>query len=982
MAKSTITKASKSSTHNARDSTFPIVGIGASAGGLEAVTLLLRALPTKPGMAFVLVQHLDPTHESAMASLLSRITMMPVLEAKNNVSLEPDHVYIIPPNKLMEVARGRLKLSPRSNSKETYTPIDHFLKSLAEEEGGHAIGVILSGSGGSDGTQGLLAIKTAGGITLAQDEKTAKYPTMPAAAVAAGCVDFVLPPDKIARELARIAGHPYIAPEEEPPRPMPAEEKAFEDILGTLRRQTTVDFTQYKHATLRRRVQRRMVLHKFESLKDYAGYVRSHPAEVRELFNDILIHVTGFFRDPTVFHTLRRKVLPRLLRNRPPEDPLRIWVPGCSTGEEVYSLAMAIIELLSDKKAHVAVQIFGTDINESALEKARAGFYPDGIQADVAAERLRRFFLKTEGGYRINKAVREMCIFARQNVVTDPPFSNLDLVSCRNVLIYLGSTLQRKVMPLFHYALKPTGYLLLGASETIGGSADLFALVEKQAKLYTKKATHSRPAIAFGHPPLEVAIPAPAAATGAADLAPSIADIQKHADRIVLSQHSPAGVVINREYEVLQFRGRTGPFLEHAHGEANLSLLKMAREGLMIGLRAAVTRAMKQNVRVREESVSVKQNGGFQAVNLEVVPFQVPPGRERFYLVLFELTPPVAKKPGRARVLTERGRKAIESAELARMREDLASTRESLQAIIEEQEATNEELRSANEEIMSSNEELQSTNEELETAKEELQSTNEELATLNDELESRNTELEHVNNDLHNLLASVNIPIVMVGGDLRIRRFTAVAEKMLNVIPGDVGRPLTDINLKVVVPNLAQLVTEVIDSLQTRDLEAQDTDGHWWSLRVRPYKTTDNKIDGAVVALLDINVLKSSIEKVGEQRAFAEAIVNTVREPLVVLDHDLVVQNVNQSFYQSFQVKPEETLNRRIYELGNGQWDIPKLRILLEDILPQNSSFQDFTVEHVFPQIGKKKMVLNARRLTSEDGETRLILLAIEDLTE
>jgi two-component system CheB/CheR fusion protein len=434
--------------------------------------------------------------------------------------------------------------------------------------------------------------------------------------------------------------------------------------------------------------------------------------------------------------------------------------------------------------------------------------------------------------------------------------------------------------------------------------------------------------------------------------------------------------------EVLQFRGRTGPYLEHSHGEATLNLMKMAREGLVITLRAALARAIKQNARVREEGLRIKQNGGFMEVNVDVIPFQVPPSRERFFLILFESPAPKLTEAADRKVQAkkEKALKTAETTEIIRLREEVASTRESLQAIIEEQEATNEELRSANEEIMSSNEELQSTNEELETAKEELQSTNEELTTLNDELESRNIELEQVNNDLHNLLAAINIPIIMVGPDLRIRRFTGVAEKLLNLIPGDVGRPLTDINLHVDVPNPAKLVTEVIDTLQTRELDVKDKSNHWWSVRIRPYKTTDNKIDGAVIALLDVDLLKTSSEKIRSGRALAEAVVNTVRRPLVVLDKDLVVQQANSAFYKAFKTEPDEILFHRIYEVNDGEWNNPKLRTLLEEILPHNSDYKDFVLENNFPKLGRKRVVINANRMTFEEGRTQLILLSIEQI--
>lgn len=839
---------------NKPDSKFPIVGIGASAGGLEAMMQLLRELPADTGMAFVLVQHLDPTHESALSSLLARATEMPVMEARNNVPLEANYIYIIPPNKSMGISARHLKLFPRrGEGREEHMPIDLFFRSLAEEEGSNAIGVILSGNG-ADGTQGLLAIKAAGGITFAQDEKSAKYPAMPGNAITAGCVDFVLTPERMVRELRRIAGSLVTELTEKVEEA--TQEKEFENILMVVRQRTGVDFTYYKHATLRRRIQRRMVLHKLETLKDYGNYLRGHTAEVKELFNDILIHVTGFFRDPSVFQTLRKRLFPRLLKGKSVEDSIRIWIPGCSTGEEVYSVAITLMELMTERKAVHPVQIFATDINDAALEKARAGLYQESIKGEISTERLRRFFLKVDGGYRVNKTIREMCIFARQNLVNDPPFSNLDLISCRNVLIYLGSTLQRKVMPVFHYALRPTGLLMLGASETIGAFSDLFSLVDKKAKIYAKKAAQSRPTVSFGHELPEPARLGENELASPMQVTPSITDVQKQADRIVLTSYSLPGVVINSNMEVLQFRGRTGMFLEHAHGEATLNLLKMAREGLMPELRTVVAKTIKQNIRVRHEGLRVRQNGHFMECNVEIIPFTVPPGQERFYLVLFEPSVPLIEPGPKSRAKKSIVQKHTESAEMAHLREELGATRESLQTIIEEQEATNEELRSANEEIMSSNEELQSTNEELETAKEELQSTNEELTTLNDELESRNSELEQVNNDLHNLLGSVSIPVVILGADLKIRRFTTMAEKLFKLIPGDIGRPITDIAMPVEIPALDKQVMDVFESLTPKDIEVQDKHGHWWSVRIRPYKTTDHKIDGAVIASWILTRLK------------------------------------------------------------------------------------------------------------------------------
>jgi len=959
---------------------FPIVGIGASAGGLEAVTELLKNLPPTTGMAFVVVQHLAPMHESALTSLLAKATTMAVAEARNDVKLEPNHVYVIPPNKLIGIAERRLKLTPRPGAKDIRAPIDHFLRALATQDGRQVVGVILSGSG-SDGAQGLKAIKAAGGITFAQDQESARYPSMPASAVAEGCVDFVLPPDQIGKELGRLAVHPYLAT----PEPEATEEKAasegklFNEILAILRVRVGVDFTHYKRPTLLRRIQRRLLLQKIQGLREYVRYLREHPTEQQELFNDILIHVTEFFRDPAAFVMLKKKVFPRILKGKGPEDPVRLWIPGCSTGEEVYSIAIALSEFLDQKRGSARpVQIFATDINTYALDKARAGVYPETISADVSAERLRRFFTKTDGGYRISKALREMCIFARQNVVTDPPFSNLDLISCRNVLIYLGAVLQKRVLPVFHYALKPQGYLVLGASETIGGSADLFALADKRNKLYTKREVETRPPVTFA--PGVVGPPAEVGLAPAKTILPevSITDVQRQADRLVLTHYSPNGVVINKTLDVLQFRGKTAAYLEHAHGEASLNLLKMAREDLLIDLRALAHRAIRTNARVRKEGIRVRHNDQTLTCAIDVVPFAVPPSPARYYLVLFtEAKRPHGAEAARA---TGRGNKAhtpkerAMGQEVGRLREELAATRESLQAIVEEQDATNEELRSANEEIMSSNEELQSTNEELETAKEELQSTNEELTTLNEEVETRAAELDRVNNDLRNLLSSAHIPIVLIGSDLRIRRFTTVAEKMFNLIPTDIGRPITDIRLPIPVPNLGKLVAEVVDTLAAKDLEVQCEAGRWYSLRVRPYRTGDNKIDGAVLSLLDIHLLKAGLE---ESRGLAEAIIGAVRHPLVMLDSRLSVTAVNASFFRTFGLTEQETVGRSIFALGNGAWNIPPLRTLLEDRLPPDGYVEDYRLDHEFPQLGRRSFLLNARRPSAE-----VILLAFEDVTD
>lgn len=968
------------------EKTFPVVGIGASAGGLEAFTQLLKHLPNDTGMAFVLVQHLDPTHASALTEILSRATEMPVAEINDGMRVEPGHVYVIPPNTNVAVLHGVLSLMPRAEKHGQHMPIDYFLRSLAEDRRGKAIGVILSGTA-SDGTLGLKAIKAEGGITFAQDEQSAKYDGMPRSAITSGFVDCVLPPEGIARELARVSRHPYVtvSPELQAGEWPPGETDVFHKILILLRTHTGVDFTDYKHTTIHRRIRRRMLLHQIDRMEPYVRFLQQHTVEVEALYQDLLINVTGFFRDPASFRVLKKKVFPGLLRHRGQDQPLRIWVPGCSTGEEAYSIAISLLEFLGDRAADVPVQVFATDVSDAAIEKARAGMYLKSIEQDLSPERLRRFFVKSDHGYLVRKSIREMCVFARQNVVKDPPFSKLDLISCRNLLIYLGPSLQKKLLPIFHYALKPDGFLMLGTSETIGGFSDLFALADKKEKIYAKKPGRALPILERSTvEPLGERLPMNHGAGRSREDPPATLSFSKEADSLTLSHYAPPGVLVNNDLRILQFRGNTSPFLAPSPGEASLDLLSLVREGLRLDLRSAIQNARKTNERVRKQGLLIEQGDLSRQINLDVIPFRATPSKEWFFLILFEdMTTrggPAAKATRSRRAGRDQGRRAEHSV-TAHLRHELAATREYLRTVIEEQDAGREELRSANEEIQSSNEELQSTNEELETAKEELQSTNEELTTLNEELQTRNAELNQLNSDLVNFLGSTQVPVVMVGGDLRVRRFTAAAQAVLNLIPADVGRSLGDIQPNVNVPDLSQLILGVIDTLSTCEREVQDRQGRWYSLRIRPYKRTDGKIDGAVLIFMDIDAVKRSTALIEEARDFADAIVETLRDPLVVLNPGLRVKQANTMFYKMFQVTPGDTEGRLLYDLGDGQWNIPKLRQLLEEILPRNSVFNDFVVEHEFPRIGRKKMVLNARRILHGDNNLKAILLVIEDLT-
>ncbi|WP_265278376.1 CheR family methyltransferase [Nostoc sp. KVJ3] len=913
-------------------------------------------------------------------------TVMPVIEVQDGMTVEPNSVYVIPPNTKMKLSAGALQLTPREKVQGKYMPADAFFTSLAADRGHKAIAVVLSGADG-DGSLGLKAIKAEGGVTFAQCEDTAKFDSMPNTAVATGNVDFVLPPEKIAEELVNLSRNPFIS-DSLPPiaiEKLPEQGDALATIFVLLRSQTGVDFSHYKPNTLDRRIQRRMLLYKLERLEDYAEYLQKNPGEVKALYEEILIHVTHFFRDPEAFQLLKERVFPIIIQNKSAELPIRIWVAGCSTGEEVYSIAISLLEFLANKVTSPPIQIFATDISEIAIEKARSGIYAENQMVEVSPESRRRFFNALDGGgYQISKAVRELCVFARQDLGSDPPFPNLDLVSCRNVLIYLDETLQKRILPIFHYSLNPTGFLLLGTSESTGKYSDLFTLIDKKYKIYSKKLTGIRPTISFitsNYPIVKVDEPKPTNENPLNEL-----DLEKKTDQLILNRYAPVGVVINDKMDVLQFRGEIDLYLKLTPGKPSLNLFKMVRQGLLIELRATIYQAQRQKILVRREGLRIESGDLAKIINLEVIPFKPATDGELYFLVLFEQAPPTVNNVNTVNPESleqpDLEREIVRlKLELATAIQERAATQEYLQAVIQEQEDINQDLKVANEEILSSNEELQSTNEELETAKEEIQATNEELNTTNDELRSRNQELHQVNNDLTNLLASINIPILILTLDLRVRRFTPMAQRLFNLIPADAGRPLSDFRANLNVPDLETLILEVLDTLSIKELEVQTLEGYWYNLRIRPYRTTQNQIDGVVLVLIDIDVLKRSAATLEQARNYAEAIVETVQVPLIVLDADFRVNKANRSFYETFQVSASETAQSLIFELGNGQWNLPGLRSLLEDILANDTSIENWEVEHRFERIGKKTMLLNGWKIIQQ-GDAQRILLAIEDISD
>jgi two-component system CheB/CheR fusion protein len=806
---------------------------------------------------------------------------------------------------------------------------------------------------------------------------------MPRSAVNAGCVDFILPPKDIARELGGISQHPYVA------RAVGSEVEGFQGMVGSdlnalfglLRDSSGVDFTNYKHNTLQRRIRRRMVVHKMEKLKEYLSFIAKKPEELDELYRDLLIHVTGFFREPETFLALRKHVYPKLFEGRTPDSPVRIWVAGCSTGEEAYSIAITLLEYMwvhsrNISQAATAIQIFATDISDTALDRARTGVYTEAALSEVSAERLKRFFARVDGGYQLNKSIRDMCIFAKQNVVKDPPFSNLDLVSCRNLLIYLGPVLQRRVIPALHYALKPGGFLMLGTSENLGGFAEHFGLVDKKDKIYHKRKTAARLTTFFtttDYAPGRTAYAKPAREV------PASFTVEREVEHLLMNRFIPASIVVNDQLEIVQFHGKTGAYLEPPSGQPSFSLARMAREGLVVDLRSALDTVKKTNSAVRKEGLQIRSEGGTRLVNIEVLPLRGPSAQERLYVVVFQEPigePVVSKGRNKGSKARKTAGPTVREAEFLKRGEE--QLRQQLRSLICEHETTLEEFKAAHEEVLSANEELQSTNEELETSKEELQSTNEELTTLNEEMQNRNAELGSANNDLLNLLGHVDIPVVMVSNDLRIRRFTPSAQKLLNLLPGDVGRRLGEIRPNLDLEDLEGLAREAIRRAGPQQREVRTTEGEWRMLHVRPYMTWDNRIEGAVISLQDVDALKRSLD---QTREYADTIVESARQPILVLDGKLQITAANPAFYRAFEVVAEDTEGRLIYELGNGQWNIPRLRELLEEIVPRNSRVDDFEMSHEFPHIGSREMHLNARRVELQPGHP-FILLAIDDVTD
>ena len=963
---------------------FYIVGMGGSAGSLEAFEQFFRNMPDDSGAAFVLISHLDPTQKGMMPELLQRYTKMKVFEAVDGMKVVPNCVYVIPSNKDMAILHGTLQLLEPTATRGLRLPIDFFFKNLGLDQKEKAVGIIISGMG-SDGTAGLKIIKEHLGMVMVEDPESAKYDSMPHSAIDTGLADYIAPAEVLPTMLLA-----YIKQLSQPlSEHIGTEEQvvsAVQKILVLLRGQTGNDFSLYKKNTVMRRIERRMNVHHMGKTEQYVRFLQDNPQEVELLFKELLIGVTSFFRDPEAFELLKKTIVLDILKNNENERAVRVWIPGCSTGEEAYSIAIIFSECLSKLrlKGDFKVQIFATDIDKAAIDKARQGLYPANIAADLSPERLEHFFSKEDNKYQINKDIREMVVFAPHNVTMDPPFTRLDLISCRNLLIYLTAELQKKLMALFHYSLMPDGILFLGTSETIGRFIDQFSTVDTKWKIYQRRHSEQTAAdtVDFAHFYRE-AIPA---GRVSAKQAAELVSIPEVANRMLLEDFTPPAVFINEQGDVVYIHGRTGKYLEPPAGKTNINIFAMAREGLKIELPSAIREAKTQKKTITLKGIKVKTNGDFQTINLTVKPVVQLGIQQPLYMLVFEN---VTMPPKEEKSISSQARSSSRLKDInIELENELKHTKELLQKTSEEMQLSQEELKSTNEEIQSTNEELQSTNEELSSSKEEMQSLNEEMMTVNAELQVKVDELTLSNSDMKNLLNRTEIATVFLDDELNIRRFTPEATGIFNLIQSDIGRPISHIVSKLQYDDIVTDVRKVLDSLMYKEAQVQAKDGHWYIMRIMPYRTHDNAIDGVVINFIEITTVKkleislqekeSSAQKA---RALSEGLIATVREPLIVMDANFKVITANPSFYQTFRVTTEQTENHILYELGNGQWDIPELRRLLEEILPQNSVFNDFAVDHEFPSIGRKKMLLNAHKIVQQEPNDQLILLAIEDTT-
>jgi two-component system CheB/CheR fusion protein len=950
----------------ASNGSVPVVGIGASAGGLDAFKKLFAAMPNNSGVAFVLIPHLDPKHESLMVELLARQTKMPVVEAEEGMAVEANRLHIIPPNKYMTISGGVLRLTGPVERTHWQTSIDLFLRSLADDQMERAICIVLSGTG-AHGTLGLKAVKAAGGMAMVQDPTTAEYPRMPQNAIATGLADYILPVEQMPEALVKYVQHFYLnggaldTPEHEVP-------DHLNQVLALLRTRNKFDFRAYRKKMLRRRIDRRMGLNHFEKIEDYITHLRATPDEVHKLGRDLLISVTSFFRDPEGLATLQKEVIGPAIERKQPDESFRVWIPGCATGEEAYSIAMLVLEECAKHSKACRLQIFATDVDEDALQVAREGVYPDSIAADVSPERLKRFFTRADdASYRVNKQVRESIVFAAQNLITDAPFSKVDLVSCRNILIYLEPDIQKKVVMLLHFALVEGGHLLLGPSETIGRHTDLFNVVSKKWRIFRRIGPTRTERVEF---PIIGSPESRPLARGLGHHAPTprlnFADLTQ---RLLVEEVAPAGVLINRKYEVLYFLGPVTRYLDVPPGEPTQDILAMAREGLRTKLRGAIHKAIEEGNVVKVPDQQIRRNDSYQRVAITIRPILAPKDAEGLLLVIFQDVAETA--PG-----TPSGERAPDGGVVKQLEYELRATKEDLQSTIEEMESANEELKASNEEVMSMNEELQSANEELETSKEELQSLNEELSTVNNQLQEKVDQLEQANNDMANLLNCTDIATLFLDNDLKIRRFTPATGRMVNVVHTDIGRPITEIKLKFEDPDLVADARQVLTRLAPREKEVIVDDGRWCIRRIIPYRTVDDRIQGVVVTFADVTELKLAGIKAG----LLATIMRNSFDAVIVHDIDGKITSWNRGAERLYGYKEADALTMSIRKLiPDDSWK--EYRQVLEQV-SRAERVESFEAPRLRKDGTTVDVWITATGLTDEHGKVTSIAKIDRDITE
>ncbi len=957
---------------------FPVVGLGASAGGLEALKSFFSMVAVNSGMAFIVVVHMAPKQPSLMPELLQKVTPVPVSVAEDGQTIEPDHIYVNAPDKEILVFKGKFQLLDALDKRATL-PIDQFLRSLAHDRRANAAAIILSGTG-TDGTLGVKAIKANGGLVLVQSENSAGYDGMPRSAVSSGAVDIIVAPEEMPQRLTHYFWSPDMVLKEQPAHASD-QRNWLNKIFAILRAQIGHDFSLYKKNTLLRRVHRRMELNQISQHEQYVHYLRENPAEVQALFRELLIGVTSFFRDAASFQALKTDILPDLLGRINADATFRAWIPGCSTGEEAYTLAIVIHELLDTNPNHINLQLFGTDIDDHAIDKARQGLFPANIAADISEDRLKRFFIKEGESFRIRKEIRDCVVFSVQNLIKDPPFSRLHLLCCRNLLIYLDGEAQKKLLPLFHYTLMPEGILVLGSSESIGGFSNLFTVLDKKWKIFKRCEVPLalRQQIEFPSGP-----PTPGMAAGGALAAvaagPKVNTAQMM-QRAILDQFAPTALLVDAHSNILHVQGRTGKYLETPGGPPTRNILDMTREGLRNELSSAIRAARSSDQPVRRRNIAVKINGGVQLIDLYVCPQHAPEELSGCLLVVFEDVEAAAIAQGSQP--REDGHRHQEATRIAELERELQSTRESHQTTVEELESSNEELKSINEEMQSSNEEFQSTNEELESSREELQSLNEELLTVNAELQSKIDELSAVHDDMRNLLNSTEIATIFVDNYMQIRRFTSGATAIINLIQTDIGRPLQHVVTNLSYTAMMDDLGDVLKTLIPREVEVQTTEGAWYKMRILPYRTMDNRIDGAVLTFASIteqkqaqHVLSNANLEMEQAWLLIRKIFDMNSDPLVVLDQEGKMITANTAFADIMETRPDEIKGMDIFKINNHLMRQTDWAARLKGALEKGENFQ-ISSGHIFPSEKTAPYLMLGQVIRPDDDWPCRILLRL-----